>query len=100
MTIALLENKFIAYSNVIHKMFHRVWTTHGELELNIGRWVHIGKIILFVHHFLSRLRFLMQQAKKKRRIYINEVCQEDLQFLLHVMKTCAAGVNLNSAAYR
>jgi hypothetical protein len=36
MTIALPENKFIAYSNAIHEMFDRGWTTHGELELNIG----------------------------------------------------------------
>jgi hypothetical protein len=43
----------------------------------------------------------MQQAKKKRQIDIKEVCQqEDLQFLLRVMKTCAAGVNLNSVTYR
>jgi hypothetical protein len=59
-TIALLQNKFIAYSNAIHEMFHRGWTTHGELESNIGQWIHIGQIIPFVHHFLSRLCFLMQ----------------------------------------
>ncbi len=100
MTIALPEKKFIAYLNGIHEMFHRGWTTHGELEWNIGQWFHIGQIIPFVHHFLSRLCLLMQRAKKKRRTNINEVCWEDLQYLLHVMKTCAAGVNLNLVTYR
>jgi hypothetical protein len=42
MTIALPENKFIAYSNASHEMFDHSWTTHGEQESNIGRWVHIG----------------------------------------------------------
>jgi hypothetical protein len=66
MTIPLPENKFTAYLNTIHEMFDHGWTTHKELKSNIGRWVHIGQIIPFVHHFLSRLCFLMQQAKKKR----------------------------------
>jgi hypothetical protein len=100
MTIALTENKFIAYSNAIQEMFNHGWTTHGELESNIGQWVHIGQIIPFIHHFLSQLCFLMQQAKKKRQININKVCREDLQFLLHITKTCAAGVDLNSVTCR
>ncbi len=100
MTITLPENKFIAYSNAIHEMVDHGWMTHGELESNIGQWVHIGQIIPFVHHFLSQLCFLMQQAKKKRLININEVCRGDLQFLLHVTKMCAAGVDLNSVPYR
>jgi hypothetical protein len=33
MTIALPENKFIAYSKVIHDMLERGWTTHSELRM-------------------------------------------------------------------
>jgi hypothetical protein len=63
MTIALMDNKFIAYSKAITDMLERSWTNHNELETNVGRWVHMAQIIPFVHHFLSRIRFLMKRAK-------------------------------------
>jgi hypothetical protein len=37
MTIALPENKFIAYSQAISKMIEHGWTSKIELEQNIGR---------------------------------------------------------------
>jgi hypothetical protein len=36
MTIALPENKFIAYSQVISDMIERGWTSKAKLETNIG----------------------------------------------------------------
>jgi hypothetical protein len=59
MTIALPENKFIAYSKAILDMLDQGWTSKGELKMNIGRWVHLGQITPFIHHFLSRLCFLL-----------------------------------------
>ncbi len=100
MTIALMDNKFIAYSKAITDMLERSWTNHNELETNVGRWVHMAQIIPFVHHFLSRIRFLMKRAKYRRSIEINATCRDDLTFILHVMKICNAGVDLNSIAYR
>jgi hypothetical protein len=58
MTISFPENKFRAYSKAISEIINRGWTSKGELETNIGRWVHLGQIIPPVHHFLSRLRCL------------------------------------------
>ena len=60
MIIALPDNKFHAYSKAIFEMLQRGWTSKGELESNIGRWVHLGQIIPTVHQFPSRLCFLKQ----------------------------------------
>jgi hypothetical protein len=59
MTIALPKNKFIAYSWAISDMINWGWTSKGELETNIGCWVNLRQVILFIHLFLSRLRFLL-----------------------------------------
>jgi hypothetical protein len=98
MTIALPVNKFLAYSKTIHQMLQCGWTFHREPETNIGRWVHLGQIIPFFRHFLSRLHFLMKRAKKKRAIDINEQYQEDLKFLLFVLTICQKGIGLNLIA--
>ncbi len=68
--------------------------------MNIGRWVHLGQIVPTVHHFLSRLRFLKQQAENRRQITINEQCNEDLLFLLFVLGKCHQGIDLNLIAFR
>jgi len=88
MTIALPDNKFKAYSLAISEMLKQRWTSKGELETNIGRWVHLGQIVPTVHHFLSRLSFLKQRAENRRQISINEQCKEDLRFLLFVLRKC------------
>jgi hypothetical protein len=64
MIIPLPDNKFHAYSKAILEMLQRGWTSKGELESNIGQWVHLGQIIPTVHHFLSRLRFLKQRSEQ------------------------------------
>jgi len=100
MTIALPDNKFHAYSIAISEMLKRGCTSKGELETNIGRWVHLGQIIPTVHHFLSRLRFLKQRAENRRQITSNEQCKDDLHFLLFVLGKCNQGINLNLIAFR
>jgi hypothetical protein len=72
MTIALPDNKFKAYSHAISEMLKRGFTSHGEMETNIGRWVNLGQIVPTVHHFLSRLRLLKQRAENRQQISINE----------------------------
>ena len=100
MTIALPNNKFYPYSIAISEMLKQGYTTKGELETNIGRWVHLGKIIPIVHHFLSRLRFLKRRAENRRQITINEQYKEDLHFLLFILGKCHQGINLNLIAFR
>jgi hypothetical protein len=100
MTITLPDNKFHAYSVAISEMLKRGWTSKGELERNIGQWVHLRQIVPTVHHFLSRLRFLKQQAENRWQITINKRCKEDLLFLLFVLGKCHQGIDLNLIAFR
>jgi hypothetical protein len=100
MTIALTDNKHIAYTRAINGMLKQGWTTHGELESHIGQWVHMAQIIPFVHHFLSRIRFLTKRAKTRRTIEINATCRNGLKFILRVLKICNSGVDFNSIAFR
>ena len=88
-------HEFHAYSTAIEEMLKRGYTSKGELEANIGRWVHLGQIIHTVHHFLSRLRFLKQRAENRRQISINKQCKKDLHFLLFVLGKCNQGIDLN-----
>jgi hypothetical protein len=99
MTIALPENKFIDYSPEISDMIKQGWTSKAELETNIGRWVHLGQILPFIHHFLSRLRFLLWHLEKRRQQNLNQQCIADLKFLQLALKRCRDGVNMNTIAY-
>jgi hypothetical protein len=100
MTITLPDNKFHAYSEAISKMMDQGWTSKGELETNIGPWVHLGQSIPTVHHFLSRLRFLKQQAQNRQQIKINEQCHDNLKLLLLVLGKCHRGIDLNLIAFQ
>jgi hypothetical protein len=87
MTIALPENKFLAYStNAINEILDHGWTSKRELKMNIRRWVPLGQIIPFIHHFLSRLHFLLQKSEKKCKVEIKEQCKDDLKFSLFSLK--------------
>jgi hypothetical protein len=100
MTIALPENKFIAYSRAISDMIERGWTSKAELKTNIGRWVHLGQVLPFIHHFLNRLHFLLRHLEKKRQLKLNEQCIADLEFLQSALEQCRDGIDMNTVAYR
>jgi hypothetical protein len=67
-TVALTKNKVLAYLTAINEMLGRRWTLKGELEMNIGRRVHLGQITPFIHNFLSRLRLLPRKFEKKGKL--------------------------------
>jgi hypothetical protein len=46
-------------------MIKRGWTSKAELKTNIGRWVHLGQVLPFIHHFLSMLCFLLWRLEIK-----------------------------------
>jgi hypothetical protein len=100
MTIALPKNKFIAYSQAILDMINQGRTSKGELEMNIGCWVHLEQVIPFIRHFLSRLCFLLWRSEKKRKVAINKQCKADLEFLQTALKKCRDGIDLYWIAYR
>jgi hypothetical protein len=62
--ILLPHNKFIAWTESINEILSHGTSTVKELETTIGRLGHLGTIIPFVYHFLSRLRDLQSKATK------------------------------------
>jgi len=62
--IRLPENKFVAWSEAIRKMIKDEVSTAKDIEANIGSLVHLGLAIPFVHHFMSRLRYLHTLLKE------------------------------------
>ena len=81
-------------------MIERGWTSKAKLETNIGRWVHLVQILPFIHHFLSRLQFLLWRLEKKRQQNLNQQCIADLKFLQLALDQCRDGVDMNTIAYR
>jgi hypothetical protein len=61
--IILPDNKFTAWTTAIETMIKDGTTMAKTFETNIGRLVHLGMAIPFVHHFMSRLRDLHSTAK-------------------------------------
>jgi hypothetical protein len=100
MMIALPENKFIAYSQAISDMIEHGWTSKAELKTNIRQWVHLGQVLPFIHHFLSRLCFLLRRLERKRQLKLNEQCIADLEFLQSALEQCRDGINMNTITYR
>ncbi len=59
LTVSLPEHKYIAWSREINAMIQSKRTTKKQLESTIGRLGHVGYIIPWVYHYLSRLRTLL-----------------------------------------
>ncbi len=89
----------MAWTEAIEKILKDGTTTAKVLKTNIGRLVHLGLAIPFVHHFMSRLRYLHMTAKKRRRVKINGEHQKDLVLMLDFLKTASKGISLNSITF-
>jgi hypothetical protein len=83
----------------IKSMLSEGMTAVKELETNIGRLVHLGMAILFVHHFMSHLCDLHKTAKLRRAVKINGEYAKDLKLMLELSKTAHKGISLNSIAF-
>jgi hypothetical protein len=80
--ISLSSNKFIAWMDSINDILARGTTTAKEPETTIGCLGHLGAIVPFVYHFLSRLRDLQWRATNRRLIDIPQTCRNDLELML------------------
>ena len=98
--VSLPENKFVAWHAAIEDIINRGKTTADELEKNIGRLIHVGMILPWIHHFLSRLRELQNRAKNRRSIKVSSNCMEDLRLMLFFLEEAKAGISFNLIAYR
>jgi hypothetical protein len=51
--ITLPDNKFKAWTSAIEKIIQEGSAMAKEIEQNIGRFVHLGLALPFIHHFMS-----------------------------------------------
>jgi len=100
LTVTLPEHKFIAWSTEIHKMIDSGKTTKKDLESTIGRMGHVGFIIPWVFHFLSRLRSLLARAQNRRVITIDDTCKKDLALMISILDKARKGIDMNLLAFR
>ena len=98
--VKLPENKFIAWTAAIVKMLKEGMSTAKNLKTNIGRLVHLGIAISFIHHFMSRLRNLHSTAVKRQSVKINGKYRKDLKMMLSFLKMANDGISMNSIAFR
>ena len=67
LTIALSENKYVAWKVAILEILEAVNTPFKELEQMNGRLVHLGIVLPSVYHFMSRLRELLRKLAKREK---------------------------------
>jgi hypothetical protein len=100
LTITLPKQKHIAWSSKIRTMIATGRMTKNALESTIGQLGHIGFVILWVFHFLSRLKTLLSQACIKRVITINENCKNNLVLMLKILDKSKGGIDINLLGFR
>ena len=61
LTIALPENKYIAWKVAILEILEAENTSFKKQGQIIGKLVHLGIVIPLIHYFMSRLRELLRK---------------------------------------
>jgi hypothetical protein len=74
-------------------------TTPKELEHLIGRLSHLGLVVPFVNHFLSRLRDIHHRSKNWRGVTLLDKYKKDLELMLHFLEIGRKGVGMNLIPY-
>ncbi len=97
--MTLLENKHIVWSAEIQQMISTGITSTKALESMIGPMGHVGFVILWVHHFLSRLWTLLAQAYNSTFITISNMCKKDLVLMQSILDKSLRGTNMNWLAF-
>ena len=101
LTISLPDNKATAWTQEIIEMLEEGKTQAKRLERNLGRFVNIGMILPYVHHFLSRIRTLLKKAKRRQSAVLIPIpVQEDLKLMRRVIERANKGVDMNILAHR
>jgi hypothetical protein len=98
--ISLPDYKFKAWTISIKEILSRGTSTAKELETMIGRLGHLGAIVPFVYHFLSRLRDLQWKATKRRAIAIPKPYQDNLKLMFTFLHKAFTGINMNLISFR
>ena len=100
-TISLPNNKTITWADKIASMLEEGNTKAKRLERCIGRFVNIGMILLYAHHFLAGMQTSLKKAKKRQSaIEIPAQVKKDLVLMDNVITQANKGVDMNNLARR
>jgi hypothetical protein len=97
--LSLPDHKFIAWTAAIQKMVTSKCTTSKDLETTIRQMGHVGFVIPWVHHFLSRLHSLHFRSENCRFIIINKTCMKDLELMTGILTKAHKGIDMNLLAF-
>ena len=100
LTIALPENKYVAWKVAILEILEAGNASFKKLEQMIGRLVHLVIVLPSIHHFMSRLRELLRKSSNRRRINLNTNMIKDLKLMLCFLEEACIGVDMNLLVYR
>ena len=99
LVISLPDNKHTAWSNSIQELLVTGLAKAKELETLIGRLGHLGMVLPFVYHFLSRLREWHHKSKNKRYpTTMPTECRLDLGLMF--LDKAHAGIDMNLLSFR
>jgi len=99
--VSLPDNKYIAWSADIKSMLTNGSAKAKQLETLIGRLGHLGMVIPFVYHFLSRLREWHHKTRNKRYpSQMTKECRNDLLLMLKFLDKAHVGIDMNLISYR
>ena len=99
LTIALPDNKYVAWKVAILEILEAGHTFFKKLEQMIGRLVHLGIVLPSIHHFMSRLWELLRKSANRSRINLNTNVIKDLELML-LLEEAHIGVDMNLLVYR
>jgi len=99
--ISLPNNKHTAWSTSVQDLLVKGKARAKELESLIGRLGHLGMVIPFVYHFLSRLREWHHKSKNKRYpTTMSTECRLDLGLMLRFLDKAHKGIDMNLLTFR
>ena len=99
--ISLPDNKYTAWSESIQQLLVTGSAKAKELETLIGRLGHLGMILPFVYHFLSRLREWHHKSRNKRHpTDMPTECRLDLGLMMKFLNKAHDGIDMNLLSFR
>jgi hypothetical protein len=75
--VHLPENKFVAWSNKLQLLIDSKSATAKQLDSNISTMIHVAEVLPQMHHFLNKLRCLLERARNRRSITVPDPCLDD-----------------------
>ena len=100
LTVYLPENKYVAWTRNIKDVLVAGKTSHSELDILIGRMVHVGFVISRICYFMSRLRDLMWRSCNRRTINLTDPTRKDLELMLFFLGKAKEGIDMNLLVFR